>query len=699
MANDSSKPLGAGGRIAPGDSEDLRQTIQLVMWPILGTALAYMLVSIVFLSDNADLLRVTATASLVLVGLTIFARIGPPRLVAHMIIVFLLAVATYQLVSIGGLAAPGQGVYVIAILVAAALLGLRAAVATTLLSIASTGGIAWLEAHGGLPATPFGRDPLIYWLAQVATFTAVSGSIWIVLQRIQSALADARESEAMHRMVAEGAGEFIWKMTPDGRFEYASPAAKQILGFDHAEMLARRALPEQFAPGSPDVRTLIGRAVGEGRDVLQFEAQQRRKDGSYVWCEITVTLLRDDDGKLASVTGVTRDISAQKRSDEERHRLEVQLQQSQKMEAIGQLAGGIAHDFNNYLTVILGNLEILGHKSGADPDSPLSEIESAARRSAELTRQLLAFSRKQLLKPAILDLNRVILDADRLLDRVLGEDIVIETHCEPNLGRVRVDPAQLDQIILNLAVNARSAMPEGGRLQIETGHVELDEEFCRAHPDVEPGRFVMLVVSDDGVGMDEATRARIFEPFFTTRESGSGLGLSTVHGIVKQSGGAVEVHSALGKGTAFRIYFPRLDRPADAVTEVARTARAGRPAASETVLVVEDQPMVQRLILGLLEPVGYRVLIAADRPTALEIVDRDGSDLDLLLTDIVLPDANGAELANEITTRVDIPVVYMSGFAEASLIQKGNSGPERPLIQKPFTAGQLERAIRQALDG
>jgi len=404
------------------------------------------------------------------------------------------------------------------------------------------------------------------------------------------------------------------------------------------------------------------------------------------------------DGSLTTLTGVTRDISERKAAEQQRQELEEQFRQSQKMEAVGQLAGGIAHDFNNYLTVILGNVEMLALEVDAQRGSPLLEIEDAAARSAELTQQLLAFSRKQVLQPIVLDLNRVLRGSDRLLRRVLGEDVSIETLYADGLGHVGVDPSQLEQVILNLAVNSRTAMPDGGKLTIETGNIHLDSTHTDWGMEIEPGQYVMLAVSDSGIGMDKETQLRIFEPFFTTKDAGSGLGLSTVHGIVKQSGGTISVDSKPAGGSTFRIYLPRIDGPLDVPAIPPDIALEEEEQRTNIVLVVEDQEMVRRLVLRLLEARGFRVFTAADRDEAIAIAEREQGKIDLLLTDVVLPGSSGVRLAKELTGRIGVKVLYMSGFTENGTVDREILDPGHLLLQKPFTARQLYGRVREALD-
>ncbi len=386
----------------------------------------------------------------------------------------------------------------------------------------------------------------------------------------------------------------------------------------------------------------------------------------------------------------------------ERKRVEEQLRHAQKMEAIGRLAGGVAHDFNNVLTLIqcCGDL-LLGRLGPGDPARRNVElIQGAAGRAAALTRQLLAFSRKQVLQPKVLDLNAVVANLDPMLRGLCREDVELLLFPDPGIGRVKADPGQLEQVIMNLAVNARDAMPKGGRLVIETANGELDDAYARRHPGVQPGPYVLLAVSDSGVGMDAETRARIFEPFFTTKEPGrgTGLGLATVYGIVKQSGGHIGVHSEPGKGTTFRLYLPRVDGAADPVEPPAAITPA--PQGSETVLLVEDQEDVLELAREILRRQGYAVLAAGHPREALRLGQEHAGPIHLLLTDVVMPGMTGRELADRLAPRrPEMKVLYMSGYADGAIVRHGVLTPGMTFLPKPFTPDALVWKVREVLAG
>jgi CheY-like chemotaxis protein len=369
------------------------------------------------------------------------------------------------------------------------------------------------------------------------------------------------------------------------------------------------------------------------------------------------------------------------------------------MEAIGRLAGGVAHDFNNMLTAILGYAQLALADAGPDEGlrGDLEEIVRAGESAAGLTRQLLAFSRRQMLAPRVVDLNEIVAASAQMRARLIGEHVELATVLDPDLGAVKVDPAQIEQVILNLAINARDAMPAGGKLTIETANVELDDGYARAHADVEPGPYVMLVVSDTGAGMDADARVHLFEPFFTTKDTGTGLGLATVHGIVHQSGGHVWVYSEPGLGTSFKVYFPRVapaagERPA----AVAATRTQG---GDETVLLVEDEDGVRRLVGTVLGNLGYTVLEAATPGEALALAAARTEHVALIVTDIVLPGMHGRELAEELVrTWPRARVLYVSGYAEDAIVEHGVLAPDLEFLPKPFTASDLGRKVREVLD-
>ena len=385
----------------------------------------------------------------------------------------------------------------------------------------------------------------------------------------------------------------------------------------------------------------------------------------------------------------------------ERKNLEEQLVQAQKLEAVGRLAGGIAHDFNNLLTAIIGYAQLaLGR---LQPDDPLrrrvEEIKKAGDRAASLTRQLLAFSRKQVMQPKVIDLNSVVAELERMLVRMIGEDIEMRTMLQPDLGNVKADPGQMEQVIMNLVLNARDAMPAGGKLTIETANGYLDETYAQQHVAVLPGAYVMLAVSDNGAGIDEETQQHIFEPFFTTKEvgKGTGLGLSTAYGIVKQSGGNIWVYSEPGKGTTFKIYLPRVDEAADEYKHPVATVDL--PQGTETILLVEDEEMVLKVARESLMTCGYRVLEATSGKDALLICEQHRETIHLLLTDVVMPEVSGREVANRLLSlHPEMRILYMSGYADNAIVHHGVLDEGTNFIEKPFGPDALALKVRSVLD-
>jgi len=436
----------------------------------------------------------------------------------------------------------------------------------------------------------------------------------------------------------------------------------------------------------------VGKAMKSGGD---FSTLHRTicPDGTLRWLSGAGRVLLGEHGEPVRAVGISLNVT-------ERHTLEAQYQQAQKMEAIGRLAGGVAHDFNNLLTVILGFCELL--LAGLTPDDPrqadVAEIQKAGARAAGLTRQLLAFSRKEIIQLTLLDLNVIVADIRVMLARLIGEDVTIVLRLGAALGPVKADRGQIEQIVLNLAVNARDAMPSGGTLTIETANVELDEHYAKSHLAVTPGPHVVLTMTDTGIGMSPQVQARLFEPFFTTKEpgKGTGLGLAMVHGIVAQSGGIVNVHSEVGRGTSFTVYFPRADAAAKVIDTPPAVARPRT--AIETVLVVEDADGLRELTKRLLERQGYTVLVAANAEEARQLFDRNPS-IGVLLTDVVMPGASGPELTRQLVEqRPALKVIYMSGYTEEAIVHHGILDPGIAFLHKPFTSDTLGRKIREVLD-
>jgi PAS domain S-box-containing protein len=481
---------------------------------------------------------------------------------------------------------------------------------------------------------------------------------------------------------------------PDNPIIYFSPGAERMTGYRSEEVEGRNCRLLQGPRTDPEVAGRLREAIENGRD-CSVELLNYRKDGTPFWNALFVTPVRDDLGRLVNFIGVQADVT-------ERRHLESQVRQAQKMEAFGQLAGGVAHDFNNLLTIVMGYSEVL--LSSLLPDDPnypfVQSIGEAGERAVGLTRQLLSFSRQTVLEPQVLDLNSVVRDAEKLLHRMIGEDVQLSTILDPMIGRVKMDPHQMGQVLMNLAVNSRDAMPQGGSLTIETRDIELDAAYVNTHIEVQPGRYVLLTVSDNGAGMSPAVRARIFEPFFTTKgdRKGTGLGLSVVHGIIQQSNGHVGAYSEPGVGTTFKIYLPVVPEDAHASTPSDSVSRV--PGGNEVVLLVEDEVGVREISLLALHTSGYVVLAASSGSQALELLDAHQIPIDLLVTDVVMPEVSGRQLAERLQSRFpQMKVLYMSGYTDDAVVRHGILHAEVAFLQKPFTPNGLLRRVRQVLDG
>ena len=501
-----------------------------------------------------------------------------------------------------------------------------------------------------------------------------------------------RRSGKRYRDLVENAHDIIYEHDLDGNYTSVNKAGMQITGYSREEILGRN-LWQNVAPDYLQKSQDMFRRKLAGETVTAYEMEIIAKNGHRISLEINSSLVFQN-GIPVGVQGIARDMT-------ERKQLEEQLRQSQKLEAIGQLAGGVAHDFNNLLTVISGYSDLLSRR--LPDDSPLrahvGEIKKAGDRASGLTRQLLAFSRKQILQPKVLNLNEVISDLDKMLRMLTGEDVDVLTKAEPGLGRVKADPGQIQQVVVNLVVNARDAMPTGGKITLETANVILTEDYANQHAQCVPGAYVMLAVSDNGSGIDPAIRDRIFEPFFSTKGpgKGTGLGLSTVYGIVKQSGGVIWVYSEVDRGTTFKIYLPRVDESADHDAAQARLEVA--PTGTETVLLVEDEAQVRNIAQQILESLGYSVLTAENGERALTVAADYSEKIDLVITDVVMPQMGGRELVERLTPlRPNLRAVYMSGYTDDAIVRHGLMDDRLEFIQKPFTADALARKVRTALE-
>ncbi|MFZ3330092.1 MAG: ATP-binding protein, partial [Candidatus Acidiferrales bacterium] len=517
---------------------------------------------------------------------------------------------------------------------------------------------------------------------------SVGGQIALAIER-KRAEEKIRESEARLRVLVEQLPAVLWTVGKDLRFTSALGAGLARLGLKPNQIVGV-SLMDYFETNDQTFLPIAAHRRATKGEPVTFHVEW--KGGSYT-CHVEP--LRTAEGELQGAICMALDIT-------DRKQLEEQLRQAQKMEAVGRLAGGIAHDFNNLLMVIQGYADLLTERlAEGDPLRRNAEqIQTASQRATSLTRQLLAFSRKQMLAPKVLNVQSVVVDMEKILRRLIGEDIQLETSSVPDLGLIKADRSQIEQVIMNLAVNARDAMPEGGRLTIETANVELDK--AAAHPPavLSPGKYVMLAVTDNGCGMDAETQAHIFEPFFTTKEKGkgTGLGLATVYGIVKQSGGYVWVYTEPGRGTSFKVYLPRIEDEQTARGRDGKSDAQELPRGSETVLLVEDEKGVRELAREYLELTGYTVIAAEDGHTALELAAMHVGPIQLLMTDVVMPGISGRELAGRVKTiRPEIKVLFMSGYTDQAVVHHGILDTDAALLQKPFTMAALAAKLREIL--
>jgi len=531
----------------------------------------------------------------------------------------------------------------------------------------------------------------------------IGGDLGFALYRIRME-ASQRKAQTEHaRLIAaiEQVGEAVVVTDPEGTIGYVNPAFESITGYSRTDAIGRN--PRLLKSGEQDDAfyqnlwlTITSGRTWHGRMV------NKRKDGTLYTEEATISPVRDISDRIVNYVAVKRDITEQLRVSKEKDGLKEQLWQAQKLESMGRLAGGVAHDFNNMLTVILGYGE--GILSQLPPGDPLrddaNEIVAAAKRSAALTRQLLAFSRRQRLQPKVLNPNDLLTDLEKMLRRLIGEDIDIVLALADDLALVSVDPGQFDQIIINLAVNARDAMPAGGKLTIETTNIDIDELYAHSHADIVPGQYVVISVTDSGYGLDKETLSHVFDPFFTTKkkEEGTGLGLSIVYGIVKQSGGDIWVYSEPGLGTTVKIYLPQTDtKPQVQDVSVRGEERFGR---DRPVLVVEDEAPVRELLRGILSKLGFRVVVAANGSEALLLVEEEGLKPDLLITDVVMPKMSGAVLAERLRgNQPDLKVLFMSGYTGNAVDHHAMLDSGTPFMQKPFTLQNVVEKVRAVLHG
>jgi PAS domain S-box-containing protein len=523
---------------------------------------------------------------------------------------------------------------------------------------------------------------------EVLTFVARQLASAVEIKRNELAL---RRSEARYRSLVQSSVYGIYRSSLEGRFLDVNPALITMLGYESAEQVLLLD-PEKDVFAQPQEHARLIEDFRRGGRLDGLELKWKRKDGSVITVRISGRAVSSADEPADVLEAIAEDVT-------DRRALEDQLRQSQKMEAVGRLAGGVAHDFNNLLMVISGYAEVI--LANLSPEDPLLEkgraIQLAADRATTLTRQLLAFSRKQLLELKVVDVNAIVQDMERLLRPLIGENVELLTSLTPQSANIRADAGQLEQVLMNLVVNAKDAMPSGGRLTIGTHNIVIDETHRRGQQFIRPGNYVMLSVSDTGTGMDKETQSRIFEPFFTTKETGkgTGLGLSTVYGIVKQSGGYVMVQSEPGHGTAFQIYLPKVEGSAEKQTVPAPDPALG---GTETVLLVEDEESVRQLVRDTLAGKGYRVLEAENGETGLATAAQFHGKIDLVISDVVMPGMTGREMVTQLTqARPAIKVLYLSGYTEDAIVSDGAIESGTAFLQKPFSLQHLSRKVREVL--
>jgi PAS domain S-box-containing protein len=538
---------------------------------------------------------------------------------------------------------------------------------------------------------------------RVAQFHEINRNLIMEAVKREQAEEDVQQQHEFLRMIIDTDPNLIFVKNWDGKFTLVNRALAQIYGTTAENLIGKNDADfnknhEQVQHFRRDDQAVIASRKAK---FIPEEPVTNAGTGEVRWFQTYKVPLVTAGNSVSHLLGVSTDITERKVAEEELARAQQQLVQSQKLEAVGRLAGGLAHDFNNILGVVLGYgeqvLQTL-HKE-ADERRYVQRIVEAGNRAARLVQQLLAFSRKQVLQPRVISLNAIVLEMKQLLDRLAGENIEIKVNLAPDLGSVKADPAQLERVVMNLVVNARDAMPEGGKLILETANAELDDSYISHHAPVVPGRYVMLAISDTGVGIDADMQSKIFDPFFTTKgpNRGTGLGLSIVHGIINQSGGYIWVYSEAGKGATFKIYLPLVDAKAEPISVAANFSQ--QPTGTETILVVEDDKLLREFICEVLGANGYTVLPANNGAEAIEVCRKHKGPIGLLLTDVVMPGMSGRTLANQINpTRPAMKVLYMSGYTEDAIVHHGVLDTGVQLIQKPFTIGALARKVRELLE-
>jgi two-component system, cell cycle sensor histidine kinase and response regulator CckA len=676
-------------------------------------------------------LMIAAVVDGLSIALLFLNRRGYPRLSSVLLIGLLIVPPTISSMNAGGIHGPAVMIYFVAIVMSGILLGDTGSLGTAIVCSLAGLGLVLLELRGWLPANSAGHTSVSVWasvsiwsfclvgIQKVAT-GVIQGALsraqaelderkraetrlMATTEQLQDALAAAAHREAEFRAIFDNATFGVALTNRQGRVIRYNQAFAAFLGYPLAELMQveRR---DYTHPDDRDASEERSRAFLKG-EITEYRMEKRyiRKDGETVWGRLMGCRIGDSGGADAFGMAILEDITARKKAEEDRLALEAKLMQAQKIEAIGHLAGGVAHDFNNLLTVIDGYSQIVLRSLGEkDPSRPMIvEMRKATERAAGLTRQLLAFSRKTVLAPRILDLNDLVINLEKMLRRLIGEDVRLTTVLAPRLGLVKADPGLLEQAILNLSINARDAMPLGGRLTIETGMVDLDPAYCAQQTDVQPGRYILLAVSDTGHGIAKDIQEHLFEPFFTTKQvgQGTGLGLAMVYGFVKQSGGHVTVYSEPGHGATFKLYLPHILQEADAASQDARRMDEPLKGGTETILVVEDEDGVRNLIKSVLESCGYEVLEAANGRLAVELARSRTQSIGMLVTDVVMPEMTGAQTAEAIRAiHPGIKVLFLSGYTDDAVVRHGVLEHNVEFLQKPFSPDRLTSKVREVLD-